>query len=120
MNTVKKRISIFILGLFSILLFLGGAFFYFTPTEFGYIANISTEAEGKGTQILVVEDISKYKKLKNNVFATYENEGTIFQLPWYVPANKLKPEQKVKIYFDGKVQLTSPGRANAYWIKVIK
>ena len=96
----------------------GYYFFYFTPTYLGYIANVSKGNEA--TIVLVVDDLSSYRKPRENLFATPENEETIFQLPWYVPAHQLKFGQKVKVYFNGEVVLTAPGRAEGYWIETMK
>ncbi|KMY54354.1 hypothetical protein AC623_10785 [Bacillus sp. FJAT-27231] len=118
MKKNRKKVFLFVLLMFLFILIGGISLFHFAPAESGYIANVF-KSNG-GTTVLIADDLSSDQMPKEKLFATLENEGTIFQLPWYVPDHQLKLGQKVKVYFNGKVFLTSPGRADAYWIKVIE
>lgn len=84
-----------------------------TPTYTAYIGE-----DSKGSALIVVDDLPNYNNEKN--VKGYIIDGTIFSLPWYMKNREFKAGQQVKIYFDGKVRISQPAKASAYWVKILK
>lgn len=111
MKKKNKGVLFFLVGSF-VLLLLGGIIFENNITVYTcYIAEVSN---GKsGSSILTLDDLDDYEK--DNQGHAYQ--GIIFGLPWYISGENLEAGQKVKIYFNGDVRLSAPGRAELYWIR---
>lgn len=79
-----------------------------SPTITGWVGEDSA-----GESILLVKDIKEYNRSKNHM------DAIRVEIPWYSPKKQFKAGQKVKVYYNGTVKLSGPGRAEAYWISVM-
>jgi hypothetical protein len=120
MKHMKKRILFFIFALIGIVIFSSILFIKDSPIQTGQIIRAN------GDSIWITDgytEIDFENKTDDELAELLKFQGTIFQLPWYIPngfIEQLTPGQKVKIYYDGSVRLSAPGRSGSYWVSINK
>lgn len=96
--------------------------FTFIPTHSGVILEIQRNNDmQEHPSIWVVESSPNdiMNKTESELTEIYKYQGTVFDLPSYIPdaiIKDLSPGQEVEIYFNGLVEASAPAGGEAYWI----
>ncbi|AIF67610.1 hypothetical protein SAMN04489762_2275 [Terribacillus saccharophilus] len=122
LNTTRKRLFIIIVTILGSMFIAVLLIFTFIPTHSGVIIEVQSKNDMQDHPSIWVVESSPHdilNKSESELTEMYEHQGTVFDLPSYIPdaiIKDLSPGQEVEIYFNGLVEASAPAGGEAYWI----
>lgn len=122
MNITRKRPFIIIVTILGSMFIAVLLIFTFIPIHSGVILEVQSKNDMQDRPSIWVVESSPHEiinKSESEITEMYKYQGTVFDLPSYIPDTIIKdlsPGQEVEIYFNGLVEASAPAAGEAYWI----